>query len=111
VLVDTKLDLSGSVAQYGRGTGMIQGVAGQLIGQFARNLEAELQRVPAATASAAAPGAAPDAESASQAGAAPEATPPGLATPRAPAKPISGFALLWSAFLDVLRGLLGRRTP
>lgn len=92
VLVDTNLNLSGSVAQYGRGTGMIQGVATQLIGQFARNLEAELRRVPAADALA-------------------STSPPAAATnPRPPATPISGFALLWAAFLDVLRGLFGRRT-
>lgn len=77
VLVDTTLNLSGSVAQFGRGTGMIQSVASQLVGQFARNLEAELGRAPAATA---------------------------------PAAPISGLALLWTALLDVLRRLFGRRT-
>jgi carbon monoxide dehydrogenase subunit G len=32
--------LSGSVAQYGRGTGMIQALSQQLINQFARNLSA-----------------------------------------------------------------------
>ncbi len=49
VTVDTQLNLSGSVAQYGRGAGMIQSVAGQLIGQFAKNLEANLEAELAST--------------------------------------------------------------
>ena len=35
VLIDTDLNLSGSVAQYGRSAGMIQTIAAQLINQFA----------------------------------------------------------------------------
>ena len=42
VLIKTDLTLSGSVAQYGRGVGMIQSVASQLIGQFAKALEIEI---------------------------------------------------------------------
>lgn len=42
VVVETNLNLSGSVAQYGRGTGVIQGVASQLTAQFAQNLKAML---------------------------------------------------------------------
>lgn len=42
VLIETDLTLSGSVAQYGRGVGMIQSVASQLIGQFAKSLEQEI---------------------------------------------------------------------
>ena len=38
VLVHTNLTLSGSVAQYGRGVGMIQEVASELIRQFSTNL-------------------------------------------------------------------------
>lgn len=40
--VQTNVNLSGSVAQYGRGTGIIQGVATQLTNQFAQNLQAML---------------------------------------------------------------------
>lgn len=106
VLVDTKLDLSGSVAQYGRGTGMIQSVASQLIGQFAKNLEAELRRTPAPMAAENAVISTGD----SMRPAAPAAAAvTGAVPPRAPAKPISGFALLWAAFVDVLRGLFGAR--
>jgi uncharacterized protein len=42
VVVETNVSLSGSVAQYGRGTGVIQGVAAQLTAQFAQNLKAML---------------------------------------------------------------------
>src|SRR2546421_6148280 len=38
VLVHTDLALSGAVAQYGRGVGMIQATAAQIMGQFAKNL-------------------------------------------------------------------------
>ena len=38
VEVSTELTLSGAVAQYGRGSGMIAEVAGQILGQFERNL-------------------------------------------------------------------------
>ena len=55
VLIETDLTLSGSVAQYGRGVGMIQSVASQLIGQFAKALEAEIAQDKADT-----PAAAPD---------------------------------------------------
>jgi carbon monoxide dehydrogenase subunit G len=42
VLIHTDLMLSGAVAQYGRGVGMIQSTAAQIIGQFATNLRAQL---------------------------------------------------------------------
>ena len=42
VLIHTDLTLSGAVAQYGRGAGMIQATAAQLVGQFAGNLQAQL---------------------------------------------------------------------
>jgi uncharacterized protein len=44
VIVETTVNLSGSVAQYGRGTGVIQGVASQLTAQFAQNLKAMVAR-------------------------------------------------------------------
>src|SRR3974390_2386272 len=44
VLVHTNLTLSGAVAQYGRGVGIIQMTAGQIITQFANNLKAQLAR-------------------------------------------------------------------
>ena len=42
VLINTDLNLSGSIAQYGRGVGMIQSVASQLINQFANALENQI---------------------------------------------------------------------
>lgn len=42
VEIITDLQLSGSVAQYGRGAGMISDLANMLIGQFATNLNAQL---------------------------------------------------------------------
>src|SRR5215468_8950821 len=81
VLVHTDLSLSGSVAQYGRGVGMIQATAAQIINQFAGNLKAQLAAAPAAVAS-------PDAPSAT-------AAPP-------PARPISGFALMAKVLWDAV---------
>src|SRR6266550_9181519 len=42
VLVHTSLTLSGAVAQYGRGVGIIQATAAQLINQFAKCLKEKL---------------------------------------------------------------------
>lgn len=95
VLVHTDLSLSGAVAQYGRGVGMIQATAAALISQFAGNLKTELARrgTPPSTARPAAADASPTAAS-------PEA-------PKA-AKPISGFALmarvLWDSILRLFSG-------
>ncbi len=84
VNVETNLNLSGSVAQYGRGTGMIQDVATQLIGQFAAALAALLAQEQASAAGNAAARGQP-------------------AAPDAAAKPISGLSLmlrvLWNAVL------------
>jgi carbon monoxide dehydrogenase subunit G len=90
VLVHTDLSLSGAVAQYGRGVGMIQATATQIMNQFANNLKAQLAATPPAASSAAA-------------GA------PSVATPPPPAaKPISGFSLmakvLWDAIVGMFRG-------
>ena len=46
VFIHTDLMLSGAVAQYGRGVGMIQTTAGQIIGQFAANLRKQLDQKP-----------------------------------------------------------------
>lgn len=92
VLVHTNLNLTGAVAQYGRGVGIIQVTAAQIVGQFAATLKAQLEREGALQ------GAAPSRAS----GVAPSAD-AGAPMP-APAKPISGFALT----LAVLRAYLGR---
>ena len=76
VLIHTDLMLSGAVAQYGRGVGMIQATAAQIINQFAKNLRTQLEQQPV-TAPAAADSAAPPAD----------------APLPEPAKPIAGVSL------------------
>lgn len=97
--VDTSVNLSGAVAQYGRGTGMIQDVASQIIGQFAEALRAMLRHDEAVKAAQAAPAAE---------GAAPGA-PPDLPPPPAPPKPISGFSLMARVIWNALRRLFGAK--
>jgi uncharacterized protein len=91
--VDTSLNLSGSVAQYGRGTGMIQDVATQIIGQFAAALRAMIAHDKAGQGA--------------QAVHAPSASAPAaLTAPLAP-KPISGFSLMARVLWNAVRRLLG----
>src|SRR5215468_12194072 len=79
VLVHTDLSLSGSVAQYGRGVGMIQTTAAQIMNQFANNLKAQIGREGAATPTSAATAVA---ASQASAAAAPRSSP--SAAPAAP---------------------------
>src|SRR6266853_622557 len=94
VLVHTDLALSGAVAQYGRGVGMIQATASALMKQFADNLKRQLGSSGPAPASAAT--AAPSARAPSAA--APQPAPPSPA----PAKPISGFSLMARVIWDAI---------
>jgi carbon monoxide dehydrogenase subunit G len=96
VLVHTNLTLSGAVAQYGRGVGIIQATATQIMNQFAKNLKDKLAQEPAAAPAAAAP---PVAQSSPSI--VPSPTPP-------PAKPISGFSLMTQVFWSWLTGLFKR---
>ena len=92
VLVHTDLSLSGAVAQYGRGVGMIQATASQLMKQFADNLKAQLaasRPAPAASAPSAAPAS---------------------AAPQPAAKPISGFSLMARVIWDAIKRLFGGRS-
>lgn len=84
VVIHTDLSLSGAVAQYGRGVGMIQATAAQIIGQFAGNLRAQLAQQPAAS---------PAAVQASP-------MPP-------PAKPISGLSLVVRVMWSKLTAMFG----
>jgi carbon monoxide dehydrogenase subunit G len=98
VLVHTDLNLSGSVAQYGRGVGMIQTTASQIMNQFANNLKAQIGRdIPNPAASASTSGTP-----------APSGAP---ATPPPAAKPISGFSLMANVLWASIMKLFGRRTP
>jgi carbon monoxide dehydrogenase subunit G len=92
VLVHTDLALSGAVAQYGRGVGIIQATAAQIMNQFATRLKDNLAQdsvaAPSASASAAPQPARPSPPGAAGEGASPAA------------KPIAGFTLaakvIWS---------------
>ena len=81
--IHTNLMLSGSIAQYGRGVGMIQGLANQLIGQFADALKADLAAQSVAVEAPTLPPA---------------------------AKPISGISLLLNMLWDAIRRLFGKKT-
>ena len=145
VQVHTNLTMSGAVAQYGRASGLIQEVAGQIIGQFAKSLEQSLASNPVA-ASAPEPAAVPQPAPVSQPVAEPASpqpipvpppsaqavaetfvpnavpveiapetaaitTAPEPATRRiinqTPAKPVSGFSLLFAAFVRWVRRPFG----
>ena len=101
--IHSNVTLTGSVAQYGRGSGMIQSVAAQLIGQFGECLRARILEQGAAAAALPAEAAGQPAAAAS----APETAP----TVAAAVKPISGFSLLFGALLASLRNLFGRKKP
>jgi len=127
VLVHTNLTLSGAVAQYGRGVGIIQLTAAQIITQFANNLKARLAQD---AASAPSPpmggegrgeGGPPSAQTRGEATSpAPSPHSPSktgvdalvLGTggdPTAPAaKPISGFALIANVLWQAIKRLFPR---
>jgi uncharacterized protein len=125
VLVHTNLTLSGSVAQYGRGVGIIQLTAAQIINQFANNLKAQLAAgetgaarregvaavpTPSLRPAAGIGGDAPAPVQPEPAAAAPVPEPldakPPVADPPA-AKPISGLSLAASVLWQSLKRLFG----
>jgi carbon monoxide dehydrogenase subunit G len=105
VLVHTNLNLSGAIAQYGRGVGIIQLTAAQIVSQFAHNLKAQLAKEDAvSTAAPAGSVLLPDAADMAretrtlhESGSAPPA-----------AQPISGFTLMAQVLWRLLRRLFGR---
>ncbi len=103
VLVHTDLALSGSVAQYGRGVGMIQATAAQIMLQFANNLKAHLAQ---SSAAAVAP-AARVASAATMRLAPPIPSSVRAVTPPPAAKPISGLALIAKVLWDRIRRVFG----
>jgi len=94
--ITTELNLSGSVAQYGRASGLIDAIAGQIISDFAKNLEAEIGADEAP---------APAADSADTPAAEPAAPAP---VPNAEApksdNSISGIRLFFRALWAMIRG-------
>lgn len=107
VIIDTDLTLSGAVAQYGRGVGMIQTVANQIISQFSKNLEAQISAGRAEEAAAPAPAAAAPAQNGEAPAATPTPAPAARRPPPPPAKPISGFSLILSSLWAMVRGWFG----
>lgn len=106
VLVHTNLTLSGAVAQYGRGVGIIQITAAQIITQFANNLKAQLAHEHTATAATPSLADAPSISPASAPSHHPTASAPQSAPPAA--KPISAFALMANVLWGLLKKLFGR---
>jgi len=110
VKIHTDLQLSGSVAQYGRGAGMIQDLASQIIGQFADNLSKQIEAdQPAAAEPEPADRGEPAAAlaEASDQAASPPPPPP---QPAAPAQ-VGGmaFKVLWNQIVRSIRGLFGKK--
>ncbi len=104
VLIHTDLQLSGAVAQYGRGIGMVADLAQHIIDQFAGHLQDLIAQSESAAATAGAePGAAAAGDSAAEASPAP-------ATAEA-AQPVQmgglGLKVLWNAILRGLKRLFG----
>ena len=115
VLIHTDLMLAGAVAQYGRGVGMIQATAAQIIGQFAKNLRAQLVQQPSAAGVAAVPlptAQPPTAPLSPASGAAEHRAAAPQPSPQPPsATPISGLSLIARVIWHQIVGLFtGRRS-
>ena len=104
VLIHTDLQLSGSVAQYGRGAGMIQDLAGQIIGQFAKNLAQQVEAQPSATAASRDDDTVSDSDVDLPEAPASKPAPP----PAAPAQ-VGGmaFRVLWNQIVRSIKSLFG----
>lgn len=110
------VNLSGTVAQYGRGAGMIEALSQQLLNQFARNLTALIE----ADAASAAPAAATEATAATAATASASnpAGEPGAPSPAAEARrappapapvvPLDAGALVRKAMWQSVRNFFAR---
>ena len=99
VLVHTSLTLSGAVAQYGRGVGIIQATATQIMNQFAKCLKDKLAPEHPAAGAAASIASGPVQPS-------PSIAPASASVPVA--KPISGFALMAKVIWNAITGLFRR---
>ena len=99
VLVHTDLTLSGAVAQYGRGVGMIQATASAIMNQFANALKAKIAQSPPAAAATAPAATRPVSPPSPQAAPLPAA-----------ARPISGFTLMAQVAWSAIKRLFGGRS-
>lgn len=93
VEIHTNLQLSGSVAQYGRGVGMISDVASQIIGKFADCLRDQLAGAQLAGAEAAPEAEAPEV---------PQAAPVSVTS--------VGLRALWNALVRSIKRMFGAST-
>jgi carbon monoxide dehydrogenase subunit G len=117
--VVSDVNLSGTVAQYGRGAGMIEALSQQLLNQFAKNLAALIEADAAHAAQAAAPAVAPDiasepgAPAAATASDAPRPATEARRPPPAPAPvaPLDAGALMrkamWQSIVNFFARLFG----
>jgi carbon monoxide dehydrogenase subunit G len=96
--ITSDIDLTGSIAQYGRASGLIDAIAGQIISDFAKNLEAEIGAAGDVAAGA------PEA-SVETAEAAPAQAQPATINPADNA--ISGISLFFRALWSMIRGAFG----
>ena len=87
------------MAQYGRASGLIEAISGQIISDFARNLEAEIGADTAAPS-----GSADDPSGEVQPDAAPDAAPAAALSDNS----ISGIGLFFRAIWAMIRGKLQR---
>lgn len=92
VTVDTDVNLSGSVAQYGRGSGIIESLATEITSQFAATLRRQIEQQKQLEQ--------PTASDRPQLPASPQSS--------APAAPIGGISLAYRVLRRRLLGLLGR---
>jgi carbon monoxide dehydrogenase subunit G len=104
--VVSDVNLSGTVAQYGRGAGMIEALSQQLLNQFAKNLSALIE-ADAAHAAQAAPAATPDTAGE------PDASRPATEVRRpppapAPVVPLDAGALVRKAMWQSIRNFFAR---
>jgi carbon monoxide dehydrogenase subunit G len=107
--VVSDVNLSGTVAQYGRGAGMIEALSQQMLNQFAKNLAALIES-DAAHSAQAEPAADPAASNASADPAAPKPAvearrPP---PPAAPVAPLDAGALVRKAMWQSIRNFFAR---
>jgi carbon monoxide dehydrogenase subunit G len=104
VKITSVLNLSGSVAQYGRGSGMINDLATHLIGQFAKNLNKEINQSPRPAAAAPANAPTTEGDSTSTTAVAPSTPPQEQSTQTQSSNPISGVSLFfWLMWRQIKR--------
>ena len=85
VAIDTDLQLSGALAQYGRGAGMVSNLAGRIIDQFAECLRARFERASAPAEV-------------------------GTPAPESGAQPVNLGRIGFDAMVDTVKSGLGRRS-